>query len=105
MGPPRGFSADWGINGVLTYASGLPIALTSSYVLPLYGATNGRSIPYVTSYNGWQPNWNGKFDPSVGYLPGSLLHFARHDVLRPIPLSRRSYSLVAKRRIRKCDTL
>jgi hypothetical protein len=34
-------------------------------VLPLYGATNGRSIPYVTSYNGWQPNWNGSFDPTV----------------------------------------
>ncbi|HEX4748711.1 MAG TPA: carboxypeptidase regulatory-like domain-containing protein [Bryobacteraceae bacterium] len=55
----------WGVNGVLTYASGLPIELTSSYVLPLYGASQGRSIPYVTSYNGWQPNWNGKFDPTI----------------------------------------
>jgi hypothetical protein len=34
-------------------------------VLPLYGSTNGRSIPYITSYTGWQPNWNGKFDPTI----------------------------------------
>jgi hypothetical protein len=34
-------------------------------VLPLYVNTNGRSIPYVNSYDGWQPNWNGKFDPSI----------------------------------------
>jgi hypothetical protein len=64
-GPASWILGDWGINGVLTYASGLPIALTSSYVLPIYGATNGRSTPYVTSYTGWQPNWNGNFDPSV----------------------------------------
>jgi hypothetical protein len=55
---------NWGINGILTYASGLPVAVTSSYTLPLY-ATGARSIPYVTSYNGWQPNWNGSFDPTV----------------------------------------
>ena len=53
------------MNGVLTYASGLPVGVTSSYVLPLYGTTNGRSIPYVNSYTGWQPNWNGHFDPTV----------------------------------------
>ena len=50
---------------MLTYASGLPVGLTSSYVLPLYGASQGRSTPYVTSYTGWQPNWSGNFDPSV----------------------------------------
>jgi hypothetical protein len=64
-GPASLILGDWGINGVLTYASGLPVELTSSYVLPIYGATNGRSTPYVTSYTGWQPNWNGNFDPSV----------------------------------------
>jgi hypothetical protein len=64
-GPASWILGNWGLNGVLTYASGLPIELTSSYVLPLYGASNGRSIPYVTSYNGWQPNWNGRFDPTV----------------------------------------
>ncbi len=64
-GPAAWILGNWGLNGVLTYASGLPIGITSSYVLPLYGATNGRSIPYVTSYNGWQPSWNGSFDPTV----------------------------------------
>ena len=56
---------NWGVNGILTYASGLPVGVTSSYVLPLYGTSNGRSTPYVASNNGWQPNWNGNFDPTV----------------------------------------
>lgn len=56
---------NWGVNGVLTYASGLPIGLTSSYQLPLYGSAVGRSAPYITSYSGWQSHWNGSFDPSV----------------------------------------
>ncbi|HEX4809502.1 MAG TPA: carboxypeptidase regulatory-like domain-containing protein [Bryobacteraceae bacterium] len=64
-GPASWILGNWGVNGVLTYASGLPIALTSSYGLPLYGATSGRSIPYITSYTGWQPNWKGSFDPTV----------------------------------------
>ena len=64
-GPAAWILGNWGVNGVLTYASGQPYAVTSSYVLPLYASDNGRSIPYVTSYNNWQPNWNGKFDPSV----------------------------------------
>ncbi len=65
-GPAAWVLGNWGVNGVLTYAGGLPVALTSSYTLPLYGATNGRPIPYITSYGGWQPAWkNGSFDPSV----------------------------------------
>jgi hypothetical protein len=56
---------NWGVNGVLLYSSGLPVGITSSYILPLYGSTNGRSTPYITSYNGWQPNWSGGFDPTV----------------------------------------
>ena len=56
---------NWGPNGVLTYGSGHPVGITSSYVLPLYPNTNGRSTPYVTSYTGWQPNWGGKFDPTI----------------------------------------
>jgi hypothetical protein len=55
---------NWGLNGVFTYSSGQPVSLTSTYVLPLY-STNGRSTPYITSYDGWQPNWGGKFDPSI----------------------------------------
>jgi hypothetical protein len=56
----------WGVNGVLTYSSGLPVGVTSTYTLPLYQSA-GRSTPYVTSYDGWRPAaWkNGSFDPSV----------------------------------------
>jgi len=50
---------------VYIYTSGQPVGITSSYVLPLYASTNGRSTPYVTSYDGWQPNWSGGFNPSV----------------------------------------
>ena len=64
-GPLSWIIGGWRTSGVLTYASGQPVGVTSSYTLPLYGSTNGRSIPYVSSYTGWQPNWNGKFDPSV----------------------------------------
>jgi hypothetical protein len=56
---------NWRVSGFLGYSSGQPVALTTSYVLPLYGTTNGRSTPYVTSFTGWQPNWNGSFDPTV----------------------------------------
>jgi hypothetical protein len=56
---------NWGVNGILIYASGQPVAITSSYVLPLYPGS-GRSTPYITSYEGWQPQWkNGSFDPTV----------------------------------------
>jgi hypothetical protein len=66
-GPAAWILGGWGINGVLTYATGLPVALTSSYVLPIYTSqgSKGRSTPYITSYTGWQPNWNGSFDPSI----------------------------------------
>ncbi len=56
---------NWGVNGILTYGSGLPVMVTSSYTLPIYGSTSGRSIPYITSYSGWQPHWSGSFDPSI----------------------------------------
>jgi hypothetical protein len=65
----------WGVNGVLTYSSGLPVAVTSSYTLPIYGASNGRSIPFVNSYDGWQPTWSGDFDPSKdSFLTGYCAH-------------------------------
>ena len=63
-GPLSWIVGNWRTSGVLTYASGQPVGLTTSYVLPLYGSTNGRSTPYVTSFNGWQ-SWSGKFDPSI----------------------------------------
>lgn len=56
---------NWGINGFLFYSSGQPVGITSSYILPLYGNSNGRSTPYITSYTGWQPNFGGSFDPTT----------------------------------------
>ena len=65
-GPGAWVLGNWGVNGVLTYSSGQPVSLATSYTLPLYGAQVGRGVPYITSYDGWQPAWkNGSFDPSV----------------------------------------
>jgi hypothetical protein len=64
-GPAAWVLGNWGINGVLTYSSGLPVGVTSSYTLPLYGATPGRSTPYITSYDNWRPQYNGGFDPTI----------------------------------------
>jgi hypothetical protein len=64
-GPASLILGNWRASTGLGYASGQPLSLTSSYVLPLYGTTNGRSTPYITSFNGWQPQWNGAFDPTV----------------------------------------
>ncbi|HEX4770999.1 MAG TPA: TonB-dependent receptor, partial [Bryobacteraceae bacterium] len=64
-GPGAWILGNWGVNGVLTYASGTPVGITSTYTLPLY-STSARSTPYITSYTNWQPQWkNGSFDPSV----------------------------------------
>jgi Carboxypeptidase regulatory-like domain/TonB dependent receptor len=64
-GPAAWALGNWRLSGVLTYAGGQPVQVTSSYVLPLYGNSNGRTAAYVNSYNNWQPKWNGSFDPSV----------------------------------------
>jgi len=55
---------NWRVSSVNLYSSGLPVGISTSYSLPL---ANGRSTPYVTSYDGWQPaSWkNGSFDPAV----------------------------------------
>jgi len=65
-GPAAWILGNWGVNGLLLYSSGQPVGITSSYILPLYGNANGRSTPYISSANGWQPNFNGKFDPTIG---------------------------------------
>jgi hypothetical protein len=53
----------WRIGSIHYYSSGAPIALGTSYSLPLFA---GRTVPYVTSYDGWfAPTKGGSFDPSV----------------------------------------
>src|SRR5437016_14556755 len=53
----------WRFGAITFYSSGQPIALSTSYSLPLFG---GRSIPYINSYDGWRAaTQHGSFDPSV----------------------------------------
>jgi hypothetical protein len=66
-GPAAFALGNWRLSLVNFYASGTPIAITTSNTLPIYapgdsGAT--RVPPYITSYDGWQPSYSGKFDPS-----------------------------------------
>jgi hypothetical protein len=84
-GPAAWILGNWGVNGVLTYSSGLPVGITSSYILPLY-QTQGRSTPYITSYDGWQPAWkNGSFDPSVDNFFVPLCTAASTSCTGPFP--------------------
>ena len=54
---------NWRVSDIQFYSSGQPIALSTSYTLPLFA---GRNIPYITSYDGWRaPTAGGSFDPSV----------------------------------------
>jgi hypothetical protein len=65
-GPAAWALGNWSLAGGASYSSGQPVSLTTSYLLPLYAGTNGRTPAYITSFDGWQPKWtNGSFDPSV----------------------------------------
>lgn len=64
-GPASWILGNWGLSGVLTYSSGQPVGISSSYSLPIYGGSGGRTTPFVTSYEGWQPQYSGSFDPSI----------------------------------------
>ena len=67
-GPLGYIIGNWRLSAIALYASGTPVAISSSYTLPIYASGyGGRVAPYVTSYTGWQPSsWkNGSFDPSV----------------------------------------
>ena len=64
-GPAAWALGGWRVASINTYASGTPVAITTTNTLPIYASgAGGRVAPYVTSYNGWQPNWSGSFDPS-----------------------------------------
>jgi hypothetical protein len=63
-GPAAWALGNWRISGISIYDSGTPVAVSTSLTLPIYASGAGGRVPaYVTSYNGWQPNWNGGFDP------------------------------------------
>lgn len=64
-GPAAWVLGGWRVSSINVYDSGTPVGISTSTTLPIYAAgANGRVPAYVTSYNGWQPNWNGSFDPS-----------------------------------------
>jgi len=67
-GPASWIVGGWRVSTINLYASGTPVGVTTSYSLPIYapGDAGSTRIPaYVSSYNGWQPSYNGSFNPSV----------------------------------------
>ena len=64
-GPAAWALGNWRLASINIYDSGTPVAITTSETLPIYAnGAAGRVPPYITSYNGWQPNWQGSFNPS-----------------------------------------
>src|SRR5579883_109777 len=56
---------NWRLASINVYDSGTPVGISTSYTLPVYASGAGGRVPaYITSYDGWQPSWNGGFDPS-----------------------------------------
>jgi len=59
----------WRLSSINVYDSGTPVGVSTSNTLPIYANSAGGRVPaYVTSYNGWQPNWNGGFDPGADHF-------------------------------------
>jgi len=67
QGPASWILGNWRLASINVYDEGTPIGITTSYTLPIYGTSDAGSTripPYITSYNGWQPSYSGKFDPA-----------------------------------------
>ena len=63
-GPAAWIIGNWRVSSINIYDSGTPVGIGTSLTLPIYASGAGGRVPaYVTSYNGWQPNWQGGFDP------------------------------------------
>lgn len=68
-GPASWLLGNWRISSINVYDSGTPVGIGTSLTLPIYASgANGRVPAYVTSYDGWQPNWNGGFDPGKDHF-------------------------------------
>jgi hypothetical protein len=62
-GPLAWIAGGWRLSAVMTYASGLPLALGTTNGLPLFAGTNR---PIISTYEGWRPGTAGdSFDPAV----------------------------------------
>lgn len=63
-GPAAWLIGNWRLSSINIYDSGTPVGIGTTLTLPIYASGAGGRVPaYVTSYNGWQPNWAGGFDP------------------------------------------
>ena len=63
-GPAAWVVGNWRVSSINIYDSGTPVGISTSLTLPIYASGAAGRVPaYVTSYNGWQPNWQGGFDP------------------------------------------
>lgn len=63
-GPAGWVIGNWRLSSINIYDRGSPVGISTSQTLPIYASGAGGRVPaYVTSYNGWQPNWSGGFDP------------------------------------------
>ena len=82
QGPAAWIIGGWRVSSINVYDSGTPVSISTSLTLPIYASgVAGRVAPYVTSYNGWQPNWTGR----LRSREGQLLRAVRH---RPVPAFR-----------------
>ncbi len=62
-GPVTWLVGGWRVSSINTYASGRPLALSTTVGPPLF---NGRKVPWITTYDNWQPAFtNGSFDPQL----------------------------------------
>jgi hypothetical protein len=64
QGPAAWIIGNWRLSSINIYDSGTPVGISTALTLPIYASGAAGRVPaYVTSYNGWQPNWPGGFDP------------------------------------------
>ena len=74
-GPASWVLGNWRIASINVYDSGTPIGISTSASLPIYASgTKGRSTPYVTSNDGWQPS-------SFNFEPGQPFFFVPYETL------------------------
>jgi hypothetical protein len=63
-GPASWLIGNWRLSSINIYDSGTPVGIGTSLTLPIYASGAAGRVPaYVTSYQGWQPSWQGGFDP------------------------------------------
>ena len=63
-GPGNWIFGGWRLSSINVYDSGTPVGVGTALTLPIYASGQGGRIPpYVTSYDGWQPDFSGGFDP------------------------------------------